>query len=64
MAGCPYKYPNKANVIHEMKRAFNTLDCYLDTHPEGSKEPVPDIFMQLLNYINSEIAKRKGLENG
>ena len=51
MAGCKYTCPTKKNVLDEMKNAFYTLDCYRDT-PNGMAEELPDIYMQLIKYIN------------
>ena len=51
MAGCKYSNPTEEDVITEMKEAFRTLDCYLET-PDGMTEKIPDIYYQLLEYIN------------
>ena len=52
MAGCKYSNPTKRDVIREMKSAFRTLDAYIEI--EGREDDIPDIFCQLLDYINKE----------
>ena len=52
MAGCEYSFPTKENVLTEMKSAFRTLANYLEvTTPD---EEIPEIYRQLLAYINKE----------
>lgn len=47
-----YYEPTKDNVIEEMRNAYSTLCDYLEFHPE---EEIPDIYGQLIDYINREL---------